>query len=244
MDNCEFVTPPLAGAFGVASSNTVSLHNITWNGWKAGAPTNTPNNGSVFVSPLDVNSIQVGSLSFLNFDAANHGSTSFGFGALSAVTNASVNNTAMGTIAGYGAQGTGNTFLGTAAGYSAAIATGNNNTCLGAVTGYSLTTGHDNTIIGFNVANILTTGSGNLYLGNGNGVQPQTVSESNTLRIGGASANNVLAAQNINSTIPKVYMTWLVDASNNFTNDAAAAAGGVGVGGIYRNGSIFMVRVT
>lgn len=30
----------------------------------------------------------------------------------------------------------------------------------------------------------------------------------------------------------------------NFANDAAAAAGGVQIGGIYRNGSVMMIRVT
>jgi hypothetical protein len=30
----------------------------------------------------------------------------------------------------------------------------------------------------------------------------------------------------------------------NFANDAAAAAGGVGIGGLYRNGSVVQIRVT
>lgn len=34
-----------------------------------------------------------------------------------------------------------------------------------------------------------------------------------------------------------------VDLPGDYANDAAAAAGGVPVGGIYRNGSVLMVRV-
>lgn len=38
--------------------------------------------------------------------------------------------------------------------------------------------------------------------------------------------------------------TYATAPYGNFPNDAAATAGGVPVGGIYRNGSVLMVRVT
>lgn len=38
--------------------------------------------------------------------------------------------------------------------------------------------------------------------------------------------------------------TYVLTVGGNFANDAAAAAGGVAVGGLYRNGSVLMIRVS
>ena len=38
--------------------------------------------------------------------------------------------------------------------------------------------------------------------------------------------------------------TYVISPQGNYVNDAAAAAGGVPVGGLYRNGSVLMIRVT
>jgi len=41
------------------------------------------------------------------------------------------------------------------------------------------------------------------------------------------------------------YQTFLpISLLGNFANDAAAAAGGVVIGGFYRNGSVLQIRVT
>jgi hypothetical protein len=37
--------------------------------------------------------------------------------------------------------------------------------------------------------------------------------------------------------------TYVISPAGDYADDAAAAAGGVAVGGLYRNGSILMIRV-
>lgn len=49
-----------------------------------------------------------------------------------------------------------------------------------------------------------------------------------------------LAARAINYLL-RMAVNW--GALGNYVNDAAAAAGGVPIGGVYRNGSVLMVRV-
>lgn len=123
----------------------------------------------------------------------------------------------------------------------AGAAIGNGNTCIGSMKGYPNVTGSNNTIVGFGVATNSITGSGNVYIGSTGVVAIGPPSESNTLRIGG-TGTNIFAVTGINGSTPQMYLTWLQQ-SPSYANDAAAAAGGVGVGVVYRNGSQVMVRI-
>ena len=63
---------------------------------------------------------------------------------------------------------------------------------------------------------------------------------------GSFDASQVVSGTFAATRIPTLDAAAKLDgtALGNYANDAAAAAGGVAVGGFYRNGSVVMVRVT
>jgi hypothetical protein len=64
---------------------------------------------------------------------------------------------------------------------------------------------------------------------------------------GGVILTPASTATDITVTVPATASTLLTRADfgvlGNYANDAAAAAGGVAIGGLYRNGSVVQVRV-
>jgi hypothetical protein len=199
----------------------------------------------VMLPALDATSMQSGSTIFRLFGATNHFSTAYGNLALNKTGDLGTNNTAFGGYAGLAVAGSSsnNTFIGALSGYGAnGNSIGSNNTCLGAVTSYSTTTGSNNTFIGYNIGNNNTTGSGNLYIaaGGGSGLNAQPT-ESNTFRLGNA-LTNLMRGTAINTATPAFFLDWMA-ASTSYANDAAAAAGGVLLNQLYRNGSVVQVRV-
>jgi hypothetical protein len=213
-------------------------------GWKNGYPFgNNGYYGDVMVSPSDSSSIQSGSTSFGQFTTSGHNSTSFGANALASHQNAGQQNTAVGALAGYGVTTGGfNAFFGAASGYAPSGITGNNNACFGANTAYNLTSGANNTLLGNGAGYVLTTGSGNILLGDGSGVQAASATESNTFRVGTSSVT-LMRGTALNTSAPHLFLDWL-PASTTYASDAAASAGGVAVGQLYRNGSAVMCRIT
>jgi hypothetical protein len=213
MSGCAMLpTPVLAGAVAVAGPNSAvfTFSDMTWNGWKIATPISN-NNGATFVS-LDVSSMQSGTVSFLALSSSAHFNTGYGFSALNRVTDATNNSTAFGALAGSGATGNNNTFVGATTGYSFAGATGNSNTVIGAVSGYNLTSGSNNILLGQGSdQSVLTTGANNILIGNSLGIA--TAATSNTINIGGvltttgsnvpASAQSILnGSLTIQSTQP------------------------------------------
>jgi hypothetical protein len=247
MSGCVFVAAAGTGAYGVsgAPANPVTFSDVVWNGWGMfGVTANNQNNGSVFVCPIDPSSMQSGCISFAVLAAGQHFSTAFGQFALGLHSSSAWNNTAFGSLAGYGVTtGTGNTFMGATSGYAASQLTGSNNTGFGVATGYALTTGGGNLLLGADAGNTLTTGSGNIYMQSGTLLSQGYTTESHTLRMGENATVNLIRATNIDTTTPKLFLDWL-PASTTYANDAAAAVGGVAVGQLYRNGSVVQVRVT
>lgn len=219
-----------------------------WRTWFANEGENTLGhygNVRVFRPENDFQSFQCGSFSFGYFGKSLHYSTAFGWAALGLHQDAGQRNTAFGNIAGYGVTtGTMNSFFGFASGYGVpggGPITGNRNSAFGDVSGYTLNGGNDNSFFGASAGIGIINGSGNIRITTGQGVGGAG-DESNTLRIG-TMAVNVLAATNINTATPHVFVPWL-RAQASFTSDASAAAGGVGLGELYRNGSVVQVRVT
>jgi hypothetical protein len=174
-------------------------------------------------------------------------------------TNSYAGNVAVGSQAGFNIQtGAANMFIGTGAGLSQTTGNFNvnignsaginatatsNNTLIGASAGASILTGGSNTIIGYNVGSTtLTTGTNNIYIGVTAAVTAATASETGFLRIG-ASAVNVIRATGINTATPALFFDW-IPTSTSYASDTLAAAGGVAVGQVYRNGSILQCRIS
>lgn len=93
-------------------------------------------------------------------------------------------------------------------------------------------------------------GTGVTYTGNilvGYNIQPPTATTSNYFSFGNAftylGSTSTLTLRTPANTKVKLVLKGLA-ASTSYANDAAAAAGGVGIDEIYRNGSVVQVRVT
>lgn len=124
-----------------------------------------------------------------------------------------------------------------------AVTTGFNNAALGFNAGASITTGASNLVLGPAVASTtLATGTGNILIGVTAAIDTPAAGTSNTFALGN-HATNLMRATAINTAAPAFFLDWL-PGSTTFANDAAAAAGGVAVGQVYRNGSAIMCRIT
>ena len=201
--------------------------------------------GDVQVSPNDKTSMQSGSTVFSQFQATQHLSTSFGYLALNQHSDSAVQNAAFGGLAGYGVTtGSHNAFLGAASGFSSggAVITGDNNVAVGADTAKALTSGSGNVLVGQNAGATLTSGSNNTLIGHGADV-PTGVT-SNFISVGGVFTVSGIDVPptSVTSIIGKLALAALA-ASPSYANDAAAAAGGVAAGLLYRNGSAVIIRV-
>ena len=160
-------------------------------------------------------------------------------------------NSFVGERAGRVTTGNNNNFMGYRAGYY--NIGGNNNNFMGYRAGYSNTTGSYNASIGTQAGYYNTTGNRNVSIGNAAGFYE---SGSDKLFIDNRSRANeadgriealiygvfdaAVANQLVRLNAKKVEMPQLGD----YADDAAAATGGIAVGGLYRNGSIVQVRVT
>jgi len=99
-----------------------------------------------------------------------------------------------------------------------------------------------NLVLGPNVASgTLVNGTGLIYLGASNAIDAAAPTENNTFRLGN-HPTNLMRATAINTASPQFFFDWL-PGSPSYANDAAAAAGGVEPGQIYRSGSAVMCRV-
>ena len=144
------------------------------------------------------------------------------------------NNTFMGHRAGYGnTTGYSNFFMGSYAGVS--NTTGYRNFYMGYHAGYANTTGYQNNFFGYK-AGRYETGSNKLFIDNNERANEED-GRVKALIYGifdAATANQLLR---INAK--KVEMPQL----GNYINDAAAATGGIAVGGLYHNAGNVRVRV-
>jgi hypothetical protein len=99
-----------------------------------------------------------------------------------------------------------------------------------------------NLLVGPNVgSNTLINGTGLIYLGASGAIDAATATENNTFRLGN-HATNLMRATAINTASPQFFLDWFAG-STSYANDAAAAAGGVQINQVYRNGSAMMCRV-
>jgi hypothetical protein len=149
-------------------------------------------------------------------------------------------NTAIG-LAALQANVTG--FRAVAVGVSAlGASTASDNTALGFQAGKSITTGAANLMLGPVAQATLTTGSNNIYI-SGTSIDAATAGESATFRLGSRNDTGLLMrATGITNAIPALFLDWM-PLTTTYATDAAAAAGGVAVGQLYRNGSIVQIRV-
>ena len=128
--------------------------------------------------------------------------------------------------------------------------TSNNNVGIGKQALNQNISGSDNIAIGAS-AGYNETGSNNLYITNNN-FGSINADRSGSLMYGhfdNTTANQTLqvnAATTITNSQTLQSFTILsnVSASLNFTDDTTAAAGGVPLGGLYRNGNFVMIRLT
>jgi len=154
-------------------------------------------NGTQFVHNYGNNNF------FSGFGAGNYtltgvASVGVGKGALASLTNGNF-NTACGTNAltdmqsgnnncafGYlalqdfNSTSSSNTAIGSTSMVGVSGSSGEENTCVGAVSGFALTSGSSNLLLGCQCGQTLTTGSNDIYLS----AQAGSVSEANTIRIG------------------------------------------------------------
>ena len=129
---------------------------------------------------------------------------------------------------------------------------GHSNNFMGCVAGYANTTGCYNNFMGYGAGRFNTTGNSNNFLGYKAGFYE---TGSNNLFIDNATRTDeadgrvkaliygifdaAVANQLVRLNAKKVEMPALGD----YINDAAAAAGGIAIGGLYRNGNIVQVRI-
>jgi len=175
-----------------------------------------------------------------------------------ALNTSAGNNTFLGTEAGgVNTLGTQNTFVGRLAGQNNSV--GNNNTILGASAGNNNASGSSNTFVGrlagTYIADGITqlTGSNNsLFLGTE--TKANANSETNQIVIGHQAVGNGSNTVTIgNNSITDTYLEGTLNISTailsqvsqslEFANDAAAAAGGVPLGGLYRSGNFILIRL-
>ncbi len=151
--------------------------------------------------------------------ANTSGEYNTGFGSNAMFTNTSgVRNTAFGYQALYASNGDRNVSVGFNSGIN--VTSGDQNTFVGYSTAAGITTGRANTVIGAGVGSLSSSLSNTIIIADGDGVQRIVVNSAGVM---------LLAA---------------LQASTTYANDAAAAIGGIPVGGLYRNGSVVQIRVT
>ena len=175
---------------------------------------------------------------FLGFAAGNFNSTgyrnSFTGGYTGHLNTTGFHNNFMGYSTGFSnTTGYRNNFMGCSAGYR--NTTGYQNTYVGYMAGFGNVTGNISVAIG-HMAGYYETGSQKLFIDN----LPRTNEADGRVKalIYGIF-NAATANQMVRLNAKKVEMPQL----GNYANDAAAAAGGIAVGGLYRNGNIVQVRI-
>lgn len=178
------------------------------------------------------------------------GGSNCAFGQLSMAKNLTgANNCAFGQLSLFNADGVlENSAFGYECLYSLNTSAAVYNSAFGGRAGWHLTTGNRNSAFGdgalFNCVDgngnaafgedALSSATGSNNLGLGTNAQVPSSSGSNQLALG----NFIFVDSSGNMTLGSGVTI------GNYVNDAAAAAGGVPVGGIYRNSSALMIRVS
>jgi uncharacterized delta-60 repeat protein len=167
-------------------------------------------------------------------------------------------NTFIGDSTGfYNRIGANNTFVGERAGFE--NISGSSNTFIGKNSGLQITSGSNNSFLGKDAGLFIADGStylsfasASVFLGtetkaNANNETNQIVighgaigNGSNTTTIGNTSTTSTHLKGTLNVTRQ---ILSEVSSSLNFANDTAAAAGGVPLGGLYRNGNAIQIRL-
>ena len=143
-------------------------------------------------------------------------------------------NTFIGSGAGhFNTVGRDNTFIGLNAGLN--NIDGNYNVFIGTYTGFTNINGHRNVSVG-NRAGYYETGSDKLFIDN---IQRTNEADGRVKALIYGIFDAATANQLVRLNAKKVEMPAL----GNYINDAAAAADGIAIGGLYRNGNIVQVRI-
>ena len=167
-------------------------------------------------------------------------------------------NTFIGTSAGQAiTTGNANVALGSNALFSNVIGVGN--TAIGETALTYATTGSGNVALGMGAgsllidSNLLTSADSSIFIGEA--VKSKANGQTNEIIIGGfaegeGSNTTVIGNANTVDTYLKGTLNVTrqilseVSSSLNFVDDAAASAGGVPLGGLYRNGNFILIRLT
>jgi hypothetical protein len=169
-----------------------------------------------------------------------------------------VENTFVGTSAGQNnGVGSDNTYIGHRAGNS--NISGSNNTLVGNSAGLNITSGSDNTFVGKNAGYYISNGSSVVSGSNrsvfiGTDVKSNGHDEINQIVIGYNAVGNGTNTVTIgNNDITDTYLKGTLRASTailaqvsssyNFADDAAAASGGVPLGGLYHTSGSIKIRL-
>jgi uncharacterized delta-60 repeat protein len=169
-----------------------------------------------------------------------------------------VENTFVGTSAGQNnGVGSDNTYIGHRAGNS--NISGSNNTLVGNSAGFNITSGSDNTFFGKNAGYYISNGSSAVSGSNrsvfiGTNVKSNGHDETNQIVIGYDAVGNGTNTVTIgNNDITDTYLKGTLRASTailaqvsssyNFADDAAAATGGVPLGGLYHTSGTIKIRL-
>ena len=245
-----------------AGQQNTSGSSNTFVGSQAGSYTTTGNNNT-FVGD------QAGILNTLGYSNAFFGDNS-GYknttayentfiGSFSGYENKTgVENTFVGTSAGQNnGVGSDNTYIGHRAGNS--NISGSNNTLVGNSAGFNITSGSDNTFVGKNAGYYISNGSSAVSGSNrsvfiGTDVKSNGHNETNQIVIGYNAVGNGTNTVTIgNNDITDTYLKGTLRASTailaqvsssyNFADDAAAASGGVPLGGLYHTSGTIKIRL-
>ena len=227
-------TTSLIAIGAAAAGNKGGNHNSIFIGVIAGYEASTQNNNG-------------------GFGDANIG---IGYASLYNITSngaAGRNNTAMGLFSGNKlTTGSNNTLLGAGVGWFGTASIGSNNTAVGGNAMLNFNDNSNNVAIGWGSLSNLQNGA-NTNIGLGYSAGSAITTGSNNIVIGGnngasiaTSSNNILIADgqgNLKLTIDSAHIFTITNGLQNFVDDAAAAGGGIPVNGLYRNGSVVMIRV-
>jgi uncharacterized delta-60 repeat protein len=245
-----------------AGQQNTSGSSNTFVGSQAGSYTTTGNNNT-FVGE------QAGILNTLGYSNAFFGDNS-GYknttayentfiGSFSGYENKTgIENTFVGTSAGQNnGVGSDNTYIGHRAGNS--NISGSNNTLVGNSAGFNITSGSDNTFVGKNAGYYISNGSSAVSGSNrsvfiGTDVKSNGHDETNQIVIGYNAVGNGTNTVTIgNNDITDTYLKGTLRASTailaqvsssyNFADDAAAASGGVPLGGLYHTSGTIKIRL-
>jgi hypothetical protein len=192
---------------------------------------------------------------YLNLDTSTLNNLWLGNSETGSTNTVGVSNTSFGVGSGKSATGSYNCFFGFQSGY---LAQGTRSTLVGAFAGAQtgLATRSNNVCIGYSSGRI--NGGSGVYVGHEAGYYETGADKlfiDNQARVDEASARTAALIYGVfNTTVTSQYVTIngdfnvrhkvnLLNNLGNYADDTAAAAGGIAVNQLYRNGSVVMIRV-